>query len=318
MKMNTALRGASPAITLPSLTSERTSEVEAMGRPLVSAVIPTYNRSHVIERAITSILNQTYRPIEIIIVDDGSTDNTAALIEQLAVPELRYYRTHSNAGASAARNLGISQARGDLVAFLDVDDEWLPEKTERQVAKFAAAPEVGVVYCGIREVSPQWPAQDKIPGHRGQLFETLRIVNVLRTSGVVVRRRVFEDVGGFDCELTARHDWDIWLRIARKYLIDYIPDVAVRYHYGTADQLSYRSRAVFLANATIYKRYNGGRRSRQAFGAHLALQSRELLALGKRRLAARYALRSLMLQPSHPIARRVLKQLVKGQFKGNA
>jgi glycosyltransferase involved in cell wall biosynthesis len=318
MKMNTALRGPSPTIPQPSFASERVIEAEPIGRPLVSAVIPTYNRSHVIERAITSILNQTYRPIEIIVVDDGSTDNTAALLEGLDVPGLRYFRTPANAGASAARNLGISQARGDLVAFLDVDDEWLPEKTARQVAKFAEASEVGVVYCGIREVSPQWPAQDKLPGHRGDLFETLRVVNVLRTSGVMVRRGVFEDVGGFDCELTARHDWDLWLRIARKYLIDYIPDVAVRYHYGTADQLSYRSRAVFLANATIYKRYNGGRRSRQAFGAHLALQSRELLALGKRRLAARYALRSLMLQPSHPIARRVLKQLVKRRFKGEA
>jgi glycosyltransferase involved in cell wall biosynthesis len=318
MTMNAALRGAAPAIPAPSLTSERALDAGSPGRPLVSAVIPTYNRSHVIERCIVSILNQTYRPIEIIIVDDGSTDDTAALLERLAVPELRFFRTPVNAGASAARNLGIAQARGDLIAFLDVDDEWLPEKTARQVAKFAGAPTVGVVYCGIREVSPQWPAQDKIPGYRGDLFETLRVVNVLRTSGVMVRRQVFEEVGGFDCELTARHDWDLWLRIARKHHIDYIPDIAVRYHYGTADQLSYRSRAVFLANARIYKRYNGGRRSRQAFGAHLALQSRELLALGKRRLAARYALRSLLLQPSHPIARRVLKQLVKRRLKGGA
>jgi glycosyltransferase involved in cell wall biosynthesis len=317
MQMNTALRGVNSAIPAPSL-AKLTVAADAVGRPLVSAVIPTYNRSHVIERAIASIRNQTYLPIEIIVVDDGSTDNTAALLERLAVPGLRFFRTPSNGGASAARNLGISQARGDLIAFLDADDEWLPEKTEQQVATFAAAPEVGVVYCGIREVSPQWPDQDKVPGHRGNLFETLRVVNVLRTSGVMVRRRVFEDVGGFDCDLVALEDWDLWLKIARKYLIDYIPGIAVRYHYGTADQLSYRSRAVFLANATIYKRYNSDRRSRQVFGAHLALQSRELLALGKRRLAARYALRSLMLQPSHPIARRVLKQLVKRRFKGNA
>src|SRR5262245_58949628 len=99
MTMNTALRGVSPVIPSPSLTTERVVAAEGIDRPLVSAVIPTYNRSHVIERAVASILSKTYRPIEIIVVDDGSTDNTAALIEQLAVPELRYYRTPSNAGA---------------------------------------------------------------------------------------------------------------------------------------------------------------------------------------------------------------------------
>jgi glycosyltransferase involved in cell wall biosynthesis len=285
--------------------------------PLVSAVIPTYNRGHVIERAVNSVLAQTYRPIEIIIVDDGSTDDTAAIVERLAVPTLRYYRSPTNIGASAARNLGIARACGDLIAFLDVDDEWLPDKTARQVACFAGEPDtLGVVYCGIREISARWAPVDRVPRHRGDLFETLRVVNVLRTSGVMVRRRVFEDVGGFDCDLTARHDWDLWLRMARRYRFDFIPDVAVRYHYGAADQLSYRSRAVFLANAAIYKRYNGASRSRRALGAHLALQSRELLALKRPRLAVRYALRSLLLHPSHPVSRLVLKHLLKSRLRG--
>lgn len=281
-------------------------------RPLVSAVIPTYNRGHVVERAVASVLDQTYRPIEIIVVDDGSTDDTAERIARVRAPGLEYVRTPTNAGASAARNLGISQARGDLVAFLDVDDEWLPDKTARQVAAFHEAPSrLGVVYCGISEVSPEWPPIERHPTLRGDLFDTLRVINVLRTSGVMVRRDVLDRVGGFDCGLAARHDWDLWLRIAREYLIDYVPDIAVRYHYGAADQLSYRSRAVFLANATIFKRYNEGARRGKALGTHLALQSRELLALGKHRLAVRYALRSLALQPSQPISRRVLKQLLK-------
>lgn len=286
-------------------------------RPLVSAVIPTYNRGHVVERAIASVLEQTYRPIEIIVVDDGSTDDTAERMERVRAPELAYIRTPTNAGASAARNLGISKARGDFVAFLDVDDEWLPDKTARQVAAFRGAPpRLGVVYCGISEVSPEWPPIERHPTSRGDLFETLRVANVLRTSGVMVRREVFGRVGGFDCGLAARHDWDLWLRIARDYLFDYIPDIAVRYHYGAADQLSYRSHAVFLANATIFKRYNDGTRRGPALGTHLALQARELLALGKRRLAARYALKSLALQPTQPISRRVLKQLVKHRLAG--
>jgi len=304
-----------PAPAAP--TSAEAPESALRGNPLVSAVIPTYNRGHMIERAVASVLAQTYQPIEILVVDDGSTDDTAERVARLGVPTLRYCRSDVNIGASAARNLGISEARGELIAFLDVDDEWLPDKTASQVARFADAPDtLGVVYCGIREVSAEWPPMDRVPQHRGDLFETLRVVNVLRTSGVMVRRRVFDEVGGFDCALAARHDWDLWLRIARRYRFDYIPDIAVRYHYGTADQLSYRSRTVFLANAAIYKRYNGGARSRQALGAHLALQSRELLALERRRLAARYALRALMLAPSHPVSRRVLKQLLKHRLAG--
>jgi glycosyltransferase involved in cell wall biosynthesis len=283
----------------------------------VSAVIPTYNRGSVIGRAVASVRAQTYPDVEIIVVDDGSTDDTLSRLEEMSDPSLRVLRTPVNAGASAARNLGIAEARGELIAFLDADDEWLPDKTERQVARFAEAPEsVGVVYCGIREVSADWPPIDRVPRHRGDLYETLRVVNVLRTSGVMVRRPVFEAVGGFDTALPARHDWDLWLRIARHYAVDFIPDIAVRYHFGTADQLSYRARTVFLANARIHKRYNRAAPSRRALGAHLALQSRELLALGRPRLAARYALGGLMRLPSHPVSRWVLKRLLKDRLRG--
>ena len=164
----------------------------------------------------------------------------------------------------------------------------------------------------MKELSPDWPAIERRPVHRGDLFETLRVTNVLRTSGVMVRREVFDRIGGFDHDLTARHDWDLWLRIARDYLIDFIPEIAVRYHYGMADQLSYRSRAVVLGQRDdLQAATTAARGAVERSATHLALQSRELLALGKRRLAARYALRSLALQPSQPISRRVLKQLLK-------
>lgn len=300
-----------------SLALSSTRSAEHLGRALVSAVIPTYNRGHVIQRAIESVSRQTYEPIEIIVVDDGSTDDTAMRIARMSVPGLRFYRSSENKGASAARNLGISQARGDFIAFLDADDEWLPEKTARQVAKFEKGPvTLGVVYSGYRAVSPHWPPMDRYPKHRGELFETLRVANVIRTSGAMVRRQVLDDVGGFDCGLPACEDLDLWLKIARKYSIDYIPEIAVQYHFGAVDQLSYRSRAVFLGNATIFKRYNSGTRSRAALGTYLALQARELLALGKRRLAVRYAIRSLTMQPSHPVALRVLKQFVKHRIAG--
>lgn len=286
-------------------------------RPLVSAVIPTYNRGPVIGRAVASVRAQTYPAIEIIVIDDGSTDDTLPRLEAMAGPSLRVLRTSVNGGASAARNLGIAKARGELIAFLDADDEWLPDKTARQVARFEDAPaSVGVVYCGIREVSADWPPIERPPRHRGDLYETLRVVNVLRTSGVMVRRPVFDEIGGFDTALPARHDWDLWLRIARRYAVEFVPDIAVHYHFGAADQLSYRARTVFLANARIHKRYNRATPSRRALGAHLALQSRELLALGRRRLAARYAVGGLLRLPSHPVSRWVLKRLIKDRLKG--
>ncbi len=286
-------------------------------RPLVSAVIPTYNRGSVVGRAVASVRAQTYPDIEIIVIDDGSTDDTISRLRALGEPRLSIHRTPVNAGASAARNRGIAEARGELIAFLDADDEWLPDKTARQVARFADAPQsVGVVYCGIREMSADWPPVDRPPRHRGDLYETLRVVNVLRTSGVMVRRRVFDEVGGFDPALPARHDWDLWLRIARRYAVEFVPEIGVHYHFGAADQLSYRARAVFLANARIHKRYNRAAPARRALGAHLALQSRELLALGRRRLAARYAVAGLLRLPSHPVSRWVLKRLIKDRLKG--
>ena len=285
--------------------------------PLVSAVIPTFNRGPLLERAIGSVLAQTYRPVEIIVVNDGSTDDTAARVGRLDIPGLRYFHTRANAGAAAARNLGIAEARGDLIAFLDADDEWLPEKIARQVAAFAGGPQrIALIYCGAAEVSPDWPTVERHPVLRGALFEKLRLRNFLRTPSVMVRRDVLDRVGGFDCGLAACEDWDLWLRIARDYLIDYVDYMGVRVHTGRGDQLSYRSRAVFLANATIFKRYNGGAVHGAALGTHLALQSRELLSLGRRRWAARFALRSLALQPTQAISRRVLKQLIKQHLPG--
>lgn len=290
----------------------------AATQPLVSAIIPTYNRGCVIERAITSALRQTYRPIEIIIADDGSTDDTRARVSRLSGSSLRYCRSETNCGVSAARNLGIAHAHGELIAFLDADDEWLPDKTSRQVARFADSSErPGLVYCGIRELSSGWPPMDRLPRERGHIFEKLRVTNVLRTSGVMVRRDVLDDIGGFDTTLPACEDWDLWLKIARKHPVEYISDIAVHYYWGNPDQLSYRSRAVFLANAAIYKRTNGNTRSRAALGTHLALQARELLSLGKHRRAAAYATRALRLQPFQPLARQVLKQLAKRLLAGD-
>jgi glycosyltransferase involved in cell wall biosynthesis len=117
--------------------------------PQVSVVIPTYNRATVLGRAVTSVLNQTFSDLECVVVDDGSTDQTVALVEGFQDPRLRLIRLPVNRGVGHARNVGIQAASGELIAFLDSDDEWLPGKLERQVARLREYenPLAAAVYC---------------------------------------------------------------------------------------------------------------------------------------------------------------------------
>lgn len=124
--------------------------------PTVSVIIPTYNRAHLVGRAIQSVLNQTYKDFELIIVDDGSTDNTEDIIKKYQKKDerIKYIRRKKNKGGSVARNTGINAAIGEYIAFLDSDDEWLTEKLERQMKVFkSTSSEVGVVYSGFFRIN---------------------------------------------------------------------------------------------------------------------------------------------------------------------
>ncbi len=121
--------------------------------PLISVVLPTFNRKRLLPRAINSVLNQTYKNLELIIIDDGSTDNTEEIVKAYSDTRIRYCKQKLNRGGSAARNAGIKLAKGELISFQDSDDEWLPEKLERQVRKFSeVGDDVGVIYCGYESV----------------------------------------------------------------------------------------------------------------------------------------------------------------------
>ena len=118
--------------------------------PTVSVIIPTYNRAHLVDRAIQSVLNQTYKDFELIIVDDGSTDNTEDIIKEFQKKDerIKYIRHEENRGGSAARNTGIKAAKGEYIAFLDSDDEWLPIKLGRQISEFTNKSKIALVYTG--------------------------------------------------------------------------------------------------------------------------------------------------------------------------
>jgi len=203
--------------------------------PTVSVIIPTYNRAHLVGRAIRSVLNQTYQDFEIIVVDDGSTDNTEEVVKGFNDGRIRYIRHDKNKGGAAARNTGIKVARGEYIAFLDSDDEWLARKLEKQMALFETSDSrVGVIYCRWYVVDDDagFVKQDKDQALcRGHIWHTLLEGScAIFTPLAIVRRECFENCGGFDESLPSYQDLDLWLRIAQYYHFDFVNEPLVVMH----------------------------------------------------------------------------------------
>jgi glycosyltransferase involved in cell wall biosynthesis len=186
--------------------------------PRVSVVIPTYNHARWVGHAIRSVAAQRFRDLEIIVVDDGSTDDTARVVRDTEVP-LRYVR-QDNRGLSGARNTGIAAARGALVGFLDADDLWLPDKLSLQVAFLDARAEAALVYAdavffdeGTQRTVGTHAARHAHPS--GRILTALLFDNPISSPTPLVRRTALAQAGGFDESLQACEDWDMWIRIAR-------------------------------------------------------------------------------------------------------
>jgi len=186
----------------------------------VSVVIPTYNRAHLLARAIHSVLTQTFSDFELIVVDDGSTDHTVEVVQSVRDPRMRLVRLDRNCGAGRARNAGIQAARGEWVAFLDSDDEWLPRKLELQMARLYSCDDrrSTVVYCPCDQYDGSTKRTIPSPGelHEGDIFDHLLMNRRPPTaSAFIVKRSPLLAVGGFDEGFPASHDIDLWLRLAQ-------------------------------------------------------------------------------------------------------
>ncbi len=198
--------------------------------PAVSVVIPAYDRAATIRAAVESVLRQTWRDLEVLVVDDGSRDGTPEVVRGIDDPRVRLIGTPRNMGASAARNLGTEQARAPWVAFQDSDDEWLPLKLEKQMARLlaprpAGAPDWVAGYCGMlilghartaagARLEARYFPPSGIGLVEGDILPALLRRSLISTQTLVARRDALLAIGGFDPEMKARIDWDCALRLA--------------------------------------------------------------------------------------------------------
>jgi glycosyltransferase involved in cell wall biosynthesis len=213
----------------------------------VSTIVRTYNRCHILGDALSSVLNQTYPDFEVIIVDDGSTDNTQEVVGKFRSEKIRYARHGQNRGVSAAGNTGINLATGDVVAHLDSDDLWKPEMLEKMVGFLTRTSEAGVVFCDLDVIRGQDSGEPDTdpqpiataPGAFGDLLArhsnpaeivfTNREMYLclleevpLKPTTTLVRREVLETVGGYDESWRSGEDWELYLRICRNYRFGFL------------------------------------------------------------------------------------------------
>lgn len=198
--------------------------------PRVSIVIPTYNRSAIVRRAIDSALAQSFTDLEILVVDDGSTDDTRAALA--GYPERVRVIYQENGGPASARNHGMRLARGEYIGFLDSDDAYLPGNVEAHLRRFDERPEAGLVYCGIEILDRDGhPLKNVLPNpeDRGLVLERLIRYNFITSSTVLMRRAAMEFAGPMSTRLWFAEDWYYWLRVASRFPIEFVNEVLVRY-----------------------------------------------------------------------------------------
>jgi len=211
--------------------------------PRISVVIPVHCRTpehrRYLEEALDSAARQTFRDFEVVLVDDCSPLDIGPLTAAAGLPEARVLRQETNLGHARSRNRGVQAARGDLIAFLDHDDLWLPEKLARQLAVMEAHPEVGLVFCAVELFGP---LADRFPVRPGYIptrpdfaWFACRPNYVITASAVLAQKRVLTAAGLFDPRYSSADDFDLWLKAARLAPLYYLPEKLVRYRLHAAN-----------------------------------------------------------------------------------
>lgn len=219
---------------------------------MVSVIIPSYNREKTIERAVMSVLNQTYKDLELIVVDDCSKDNTVEVLKSIKDDRLKIIRLEKNSGACVARNVGVENAQGDYIAFQDSDDEWLLDKLEKQMAIFEKE-KVDLVFCAFNRFglgkNLTCPKLSEGIVERKVLLEDSRI----STQTLVGKKECFENVK-FDPEMPRLQDYDITIRLSKKYSIYFVNEPLVNM-YVQNDSISKNKNKMIRAETIIFSKY---------------------------------------------------------------
>ena len=270
-------------------------------RPAVTVVIPTFNRASIVVRAIRSVLGQTCQDWELIVVDDGSTDGTEQVVRGFSDKRINYIRHDRNLGGGAARNTGIRHAQGEYVAFLDSDDEWPPEKLQKELEVFRNSdPALGLVYTSKMILDETGRVLEILMAAKsGWVYEALLDWNFIGScSRVTVKKQALERVAGFDETLVSHQDWDLWLRVARVSRVAPVPNCLVKRHLGS-DQISGSVRRICEGRERIFRKYRSEMKPRTV-ALHLSRVALLLFNYDPRRARA-LALEGLRLRPVQPL-----------------
>ena len=265
-----------------SLTPSKEFNIVTNNLPLVSVILPTYNCAAFLPHSIGSILAQTYNSYEIIVVDDGSTDNTKEVLYPF-MQRIKYILLEQNKGLPTARNIGILSAQGKYIAFIDADDLWLPEKLQTDIEYFETHPEVSMVYSKHLNIDQNGRMLDEASQKRlpsGNIFTQLfSEQNFIITSSVVVRKEIFETTGLFYEQLSNCQDWDMWLRIAFYFKVGGINTPLVKYRHNPHSLSKNRNNVLKYQKMVIDKIYSNFKDKENGINEKLY----------KKRLASHYA-----------------------------
>jgi len=222
-------------------------------KPKVSIVLPTYNRAHLIERAVKSLLQQAFNNFEIIIVDDNSSDNTFDVVSKINDSRIKYFKNDANLGPSGSRNKGMQAASGEYIAFQDSDDEWMLNKLELMLSVFESSTEKpGMVFSSVYQLlndgkKTKYPTVSN-PIDSSRIYESILFNNFVATPAAIITRECFEKVGLFDTDLKCFEDYDFFIRVAKEFKVIHIAEPLVIQHQsiGGVNTPKYHVRAEML------------------------------------------------------------------------
>ena len=292
------------------LTVRRSSEMSC----LVSVVLPTHNRAHLLPRAINSVLSQTHDNLELIVVDDGSTDDTYQVAARYEDPRVSLIRLTGNHGAPYARNVGITMSKGSFIAFLDSDDEWRPVKLEKQVALLLESPRfVGAAGAGVtirRQLGDEVVTKQVVPKERiGNIQDELLSGRSFpgkplwpgSTSSILIRKECLEKVGGFDENLRCAQEHDLYIRLSKYFDFVAVPEPLVIRHSDAGDSISSQTESQIAGKKEFLRKHKDEfsffSRLKANFLFHVGVRMVELGSVAEGR---RYLLRAVLTYPLVP------------------